>query len=170
MARTETIQIRKAVPIEFLEQEIDGLDGTSRAWNDILLKKQLELVRYRYLGMTMITATKLLRVNLQTGYNWQSAWNESGIEGLRALNAKSSPRMDAEEMRSVADAACENGMSTEDVADYIRENYGIDMSVSQVKRKLFRMGLMLESVEYLVKTPDGQAVRRIEKWKPSDRG
>ncbi len=96
MARTEMIQIKMSVPIELLEREIDKLEETGDTWNDKLLKKQLELIRYRYLGMTMITATKLLRVNLQTGYNWQSVWNESGLDGLRELSANSSPRMSAE--------------------------------------------------------------------------
>lgn len=165
MARTETIQIKKTVPIELLEQEIDKLDGTTRTWNEILLKKQLELIRCRYLGMTMITATKLLRVNLQAGYNWQSVWNESGIEGLRELSSKASPRMGTKEMWDVANVACERDMSTGDVAVYIKSNYGIDLSVSQIKKRFLKMGLLLESVERLVRSADGPVVQRVEKWR-----
>ncbi len=68
-------------------------------------------------------------------------------------------------MRNVADLACENDMSTADVAEYIKSNYRIDISVSQIKKRFLKMGLLLISVDHLVQSADGPVVQHNEKWR-----
>ena len=142
MGRGKTIEIIRSVPLELIEAEIDKLDGTVRTKSDIVIKKRLELIRYRYKGLSMVVATDLLRINVQTGYNWQSVWNQYGMDGLISLPLSGRPALlDSDQMNHVIDVVKNEPMSTDQIVSYIKEQYGVEYTTAQIKDKMLKMGL-----------------------------
>lgn len=142
MGKIKSIEIVRNVPLELIEAEIDKLDGTVRTKSDIVVKKRLELIRYRYKGLSMIVATDLLRINIQTGYNWQSVWNQFGMDGLISLPLSGRPSLlDSNQMSQVVEVVKKDHMSTDQIVSYIKEEYGVDYTPTQIKNKMFKMGL-----------------------------
>ena len=80
MAGVEQIEIQRHVDLKTIESRIQELDADSKKLKKTL--ERLRFIRLRYLGYSVPEASSISGVSVQTGYNWQDAWNERGMESL----------------------------------------------------------------------------------------
>ena len=81
MVAVERIEISKPVSLEIIDNRMKEIESETKRQRKILQK--LRFVRLRYLGYTVPEACRIENVSVQTGYNWQDQWNESGFDSRR---------------------------------------------------------------------------------------
>lgn len=141
MGDVETIPIQRKVPLEDIEEEIDRLD--SMAGKTVSnTRRRLEFVRLRYKGRSVAEATDIMGINLQTGYNWQASWNESGMDGIVPGVSTGRPaRLTDDQKTRLADTVDRELMTTNEARRYVKDEFGVEYSYKQVSVILRKLGL-----------------------------
>src|SRR5512136_2520977 len=76
MSKPEQIPLQRHMSQDELHKRLKTLE------NDVKVLKRLYFIKYRYNGLTVEQASKLVGISKPIGYIWQSRWNEKGYEGL----------------------------------------------------------------------------------------
>lgn len=142
MARPESIQIVRHVPL-------DGLDGLMRGSKMNLtpaqiatVERNLCFIRMRYNGFSVEQAASAVGITKPTGFRVQGLWNESGFEGIiPGYSGGRKPRLSEEQTAALADRLASEPMSTRSVRLYVRDEFGVDYSEKQIHVILGRMGM-----------------------------
>jgi transposase len=77
-----------------------------------------------------------LDIPLRTGHDWVKKWNEKGIDGLRHKKGAGRPSFLSNKQLEELDnwMRKKEYLVTNDVYFYIKDNFGIDYSLKQVRR------------------------------------
>ena len=95
----------------------------------------------RYRGYSVTEASDALGINIQTGYNWQTAWNDRGVDSLIPKVSTGRPSsMTDDQKRLLMEQVSKKNMTTNDVRRFISERMKIDYSEKQVHVILKKMG------------------------------
>ncbi len=143
MSNVEREFIDMSVPIEELAIHIERLRADpGRGARGEKAIKRLGFVQLRYQGFTVDRAASIVGVSVQTGYNWQKSWNESGMGSVMPrYGGGRTSRMTDEQKTVLKSMAGTERMTTFQARDFIRTEFGLEYSVKQVHVILNSLGL-----------------------------
>ena len=94
------------------------------------------------LGYPVLDCAKILSINSQIGYNWQAAWNESGMDSVIPNYEGGRPSKITEEQRSrLKEQVDRENMTTGEARQFMKDVFHVEHSVKQVHIILSGMGL-----------------------------
>ena len=139
MVAVEQIEISKQVSLDAIDRRLSEIDGRIKKQQKVIQK--LRFVRLRYLGYTVTEACRIENVSIQTGYNWQEQWNESGFDSLEPRYAGGRPAsMTDDQKERFFNAVARDQMTTSQAGSYIEENYGIRYTPKHIREMLRKRG------------------------------
>ena len=129
MSKPEQILLHKHMSQDELKKRIKTLE------NNVKVLKRLYFIKYRYNGLTVDQASKLVGISKPVGYIWQSRWNEKGYEGLIPRYAGGRPsKMDRDQKSRLNQLLSEKSVwTTEEVRLLIEKEFGISYTPKQVR-------------------------------------
>ena len=136
MARPEQIAIVRHVTNEELDARIKKLE------KDTKVLQRLYFVKHRYAGKSVEAASELVGITKNNGYIWQRRWNKKGYKGLipRYAGGKPSKLDESQKTRLRELIAKRDDWTTKEVRDLIRDEFGVEYSLKQVRVILRKMG------------------------------
>ena len=157
---TERDLIDTSIPMEALSIRIQGLRLEEQTPRVVKAIKRIGFVQLRYQGFSVRRSAEIIGISTQTGYNWQSAWNECGMESVfpRYSGGRES-RMTEEQRRALREAVSRGRMSTAEARDWLMDAYGLDYSMKQVHIIRGGLGLRHVPVGRLPETPEADPGR-----------
>lgn len=139
MVAVEQIEISKQVSLDAIDRRLSEIDGRIKKQQKVIQK--LRFVRLRYLGYTVTEACRIENVSIQTGYNWQEQWNESGFDSLEPRYAGGRPASLTDDQKErFFNAVARDQMTTSQAGSYIEENYGIRYTPKHIREMLRKRG------------------------------
>jgi len=109
---------------------------------DVRVLERLYFIRFQYKGMSVQEASDFVGVTKATGYNWLKLWNEGGYEALIPKFAGGKPsKLSEKELKELKNMLQDGQFTTKEVHDLIKEKFGVDYSLSQIRRILKSMGM-----------------------------
>ena len=139
MVKTEMYPIKKWMGVDELNKQIKTLE------KNVKVLKRLYFVKYRYSGDTVEVASKKIGVTKMMGYEWQRRWNKDGYTGLipRYAGGRPSKLTDQhkEELKTLLKER--NDWSTNEVMRLVKERYGVEYSLKQIRVILRGFGMKL---------------------------
>ena len=140
---TERFRIDKTVPIGDIEERMGDLRKMGQSAMVRRSLSRLGFIHLRYRGFTVRDAAGVVGVSVQTGYNWQNAWNACGLESVSTdCHTGRIPRLLSDDVNEVVEYVASNNLSTAGASEYISERFGIDYSTKQVHMILSGSGLI----------------------------
>ena len=132
-----------SVPIEEIAIRIEAIrNDPNRGAKGERAIKRLGFVQLRYQGFTVDKAASIIGVSIQTGYNWQKAWNEFGmVSVMPRYGGGRTSRMTEEQRNLLKSVVGSEGMTTFQARDFINDEFGLEYSVKQVHVILNLLGL-----------------------------
>lgn len=138
--------ITKTVSMEVTDQEIDQEMEALRA--AISEKKELRgierliFIRMRREGVEMEKAMRICGISKPTAYEWQDNWNERGLDSVRPNYGGGAPRrLSDDQLERVKDELDRReGMTTEEVRGFIKDEFGVTYTPKQVSVRLRALG------------------------------
>lgn len=142
MANREHERIETTVPIEDIEQAMSRVRADGSGCPDNALKR-LGFIHLRYRGFALTKSAEIMGISIQTGYNWQNAWNTYGMESVFAVPKDGRRPLMTDEQRALLIRTVSSGiMTTSEASDLIFREFGISYSTKQVHIILSRGGLV----------------------------
>ena len=139
MVAVERIEISRPVSLEIIDNRMKEIESETKRQRKILQK--LRFVRLRYLGYTVPEACRIENISVQTGYNWQYQWNESGFDSLEPNYAGGRPAsMTEEQKEKFFNAVARDQMTTTQAGHFIEQNYGIRFTPKHIREMLRKKG------------------------------
>ncbi|AIZ56018.1 hypothetical protein Mpt1_c07670 [Candidatus Methanoplasma termitum] len=139
MAGIELIPISKPVDLKFIEGKLKEIEAESKKQKKA--GERLEFIRLRYLGYSVPEACMIKGITIQTGYNWQSSWNENGIDSVMPNYGGGRPSaMTLEQKERFRDAVARDMMTTVEAGAFVREHFGIEFTPKHIRSMLRSMG------------------------------
>ncbi len=139
MVGVEQIDISKPVNLEYINQQIKTLGTESKKLAKMV--ERLQFIRLRYLGYSVVEASNIQNITVQTGYNWQKAWNESGWDSLEPKFAGGKPaKMTPEQKEMFKSAVDRDMMTTLEAGAYLERTFQIKFTPKHVREMLRKMG------------------------------
>lgn len=139
MAGVEQIEIQRHVDLKTIESRIQELDADSKKLKKTL--ERLRFIRLRYLGYSVPEASSISGVSVQTGYNWQDAWNERGMESLAPNYGGGRPAaMSPEQKERFKAAVARDMMTTAEAGAYLKNEMGFEFTPKHIRSMLRSMG------------------------------
>lgn len=145
MTNIEHVEIVKHVPLDELEALIDSIESR----NDLTpvekrrMVQRLSFIRLRYKGYSVAESADILDINRQSGYNWQSAWNNGGSEALKpGFDGGAPSKLTPEQKKDLASYVDGRELCTESVVEHVERSYGVRYSGMQISRILRKEGLV----------------------------
>ena len=139
MVAVEQIEISRAIDLNIIERRMKNLESLTKRQQRILQK--LRFVRLRYLGYTVPEACRIEGISIQTGYNWQEQWNDSGFDALEPNYAGGRPASLTEDQKErFFSAVARDQMTTTQAGRYIQDNYGITFTPKHIREMLRKRG------------------------------
>ena len=136
MVKTEIYRIERKMPEDDLKRLIRSLERSTK------MLKRLLFIRYRYDGDSVETASKRIGITKMMGYLWQERWNRDGYKGLIPRYARKGPSKMTLEQKTELKERLKNGQyTTPQVREIIRNEYGIEYTMTQVWVILKGMGM-----------------------------
>ncbi|ABE51799.1 hypothetical protein with DNA-binding homeodomain [Methanococcoides burtonii DSM 6242] len=129
MVKTEMYPIQKKLTYEELNKRIRYIE--------ILIKilDRLYFVRYRYMGDSVEEAARKVGVTKRVAYVWQKRWNRDGYAGLLPRYAGGRPSKLTDDQKSDLKfyLRMQENWTTARVRELIRDKFGVDYSLKQVR-------------------------------------
>jgi putative transposase len=137
MTKPEQIPVQRHLSLENLEQKIKFLERDTR------ILKRLYFIKFRYQGDSVEKASERVGVTRMVGYLWQQRWNEQGYEGLIPRFAGGRPsKLNSEQKERLLELLREREhWTTEEVRRLIREEFGVEYTLKQVRMILKKAGM-----------------------------
>jgi putative transposase len=109
---------------------------------DVRILERLYFIRFQYKGMGVEEASDYVGVTKATGYNWLKLWNKGGYEALIPQFAGGKPsKLSEHELEELKNMLQDEQFTTREVHDLVKEKFGVDYSLSQIRRILKSMGM-----------------------------
>lgn len=139
MAGVEQIEIQRHVDLKVIEKRIKELDSDSK--RIVRMKDRLSFIRLRYMGYSVTEACRIIGITVQTGYNWQDAWNRDGMDSLAPNFGGGRPAaMSPEQKERFKNAVARDMMTTTEAGAYLRDEMGIEFTPKHIRSMLHSMG------------------------------
>jgi len=139
MAGVEQIEISKPVDLKAIENRLREMEAMNKKQKKAA--ERLEFIRLRYLGYSAPEACTIRNVSIQTGYNWQKAWNESGMDSVMPNYGGGRPSsMTAEQKERFKNAVARDMMTTVEAGAYLKDHMGFEFTPKHVRSMLRSMG------------------------------
>ncbi|MDR1405337.1 MAG: transposase [Candidatus Methanoplasma sp.] len=139
MAGVEQIEISKPVDIGAVESRIKDITVESRKQRKAC--ERLEFIRLRYLGYSVPEACSIKGITIQTGYNWQKAWNEDGMDSVVPNYGGGRPAsMTKDQRERFRNAVDRDMMTTVEAGAFVKDNFGIEFTPKHIRSMLRSMG------------------------------
>ena len=144
MVNKEHIPIREWLPRETIEYMMaHQKDNRSKA------AKRLRFVISRYDGRPIFEICEEMGITVQTGYNWQNEWNESGTGSLDLKKQKGRPpKIDEETLNGILETVDREQMTTGQARSLIKDRCGVTFTKKHV-RTILRKNGFIHPDEYL---------------------
>ena len=109
---------------------------------DVRVLERLYFIRFQYKGMSVQEASDYVGVTKATGYNWLKLWNEGGYKSLIPQFAGGKPsKLSEKELKELKNMLQYKQFTTKEVHDLVEEKFGVNYSLSQIRRILKAMGM-----------------------------
>lgn len=109
---------------------------------DVRVLERLYFIRFLYKGMDVPEASDFVGVSKGTGYNWLKLWNKGGYKALIPNFAGGKPpKLSENEIKELKNLLKDDQFTTKEVHGIIKEKFGVDYSLSQIRRILKSMGM-----------------------------
>ena len=97
---------------------------------------RLHFIQQLYEGHSVQEACEILKMPRRTGYNWLKKWNEGGLEGLNHAKGAGRPSFITDDQLKEVDEfiRSNDSLGTKDVYYFIKDKFGVDYSLKQVRR------------------------------------
>lgn len=128
MTKTEQIPIQHHLSINELNKQIRELEKTTR------ILKRLYFIRYRYEGVSVEEAAKLVGISKPVAYQWQERWNIDGQNGLKPRFAGGSPSKLSNEQKEKLKILLneKENWSTKEIKELILKEFAVQYTHKQV--------------------------------------
>lgn len=154
MANTERIGVVRHIPLDGLDELIDsiGLQDDLIPAEKKRMVQRLSFIRLRYKGYSVAESADILKINRQSGYNWQSAWNSGGPDALKPGFGGGAPSRLTSEQRGelatyVGGGACPRNLSSTMLRRHTASSIrGCRSPASSIRRGLCVAGTLLRTV------------------------
>jgi putative transposase len=102
---------------------------------------RLGFIRLRYLGYSVVETCAISGITIQTGYNWQKAWNYSGMDSIMPNYGGGRPAsMTPEQKARFKEAVARDMMTTVEAGAFVKEHFGIEFTPKHIRSMLRSMG------------------------------
>jgi putative transposase len=124
------LKVESYMSVEDLNTHIRKFEG------DCKTATRLHLIKLAMKTGNLKEACEILDIPIKTGQDWVKKWNKNGIDGLRHKKGAGRPSYLLEGQFEELDEWMEGKeyLVTKDVYSYIKEHFGIDYSIKQVRR------------------------------------
>lgn len=128
MSKTEQIPIQHHLSINELNKQIRELEKTTR------ILKRLYFIRYRYEGVSVEEAAKLVGISKPVAYQWQERWNIDGQKGLNPKFAGGAPSKLSDEQKEKLKILLNERekWSTKEIKELILNQFAVQYTHKQV--------------------------------------
>lgn len=122
-------EIIKHIPVKELDKRIKTLE------KDVKVLNRLHFIKACYSGMTIKEAAELSAVSESNAYIWFNRWNKEGPEGLIPKYAGGRPSYLTDDEKETLKELLEQEevLTTEKAHKIIKENFGVDYTLKQVR-------------------------------------
>jgi len=136
MSRKREIPVKKRLSYGGLRKQIKN-------GSDNRLLQRLCFIMALYEGDSVKEASRKVGVVKSTGYNWLHRWNDDGLEGLRPdFGGGRPPKLSYKAREKLREALEEKHCwTTREAGRLIREEYGVEYSMSHLRRILRVLGM-----------------------------
>ncbi|WP_300606397.1 helix-turn-helix domain-containing protein [Methanohalophilus sp.] len=136
MVKKEVYPIQEKVSLKELNKRIKYIETL------IKILDRLYFVRYRYMGDSVEEAARKVGVTKRTGYIWQRRWNRDGYPGLLPrYKGGRPPKLNLEQKAELKQYLVQNKkLTTQQIKEYIEEEFGVDYSLKQVRLIIKMLG------------------------------
>ncbi len=142
MPNAEHLYVDTRIPISEIEIRMNALRSKSVTPRDKRALARLGFIHLRYDGFSIEAAAEVIGISKQTGYNWQRAWNEDGLDSIFPDFAGGrTRRLSAQQLDVLINEADSRKMTTMEAKSYIFEEFGISYSEKQVHQILSSSGM-----------------------------
>jgi len=137
VSKPEQIPLQKHMSQEELQKRIKTLE------NDVKVLKRLYFIKYRYNGLTVGQAGKLVGISKPVGYIWQSRWNEKGYDGLIPRYAGGRPsKLDQDQKDRLNQLLGQKSVwATEEVRLLVEKEFGVEYTPKQIRIIVKTLGM-----------------------------
>jgi len=104
---------------------------------DVRVLERFYFIRFQYKGMSVQEASDYVGVTKATGYNWLKLWNEGGYKALIPQFAGGKPsKLSENQLKELKTMVQNEQFTTKEIHDLIKEKFGVNYSLSQIRRIL----------------------------------
>ena len=105
-------------------------------------RRRLDFILLRYEGISTKEASERMGLCLQTGYNWERAWNSNGIDSIIPNYGGGRPsKLNEEQLEIFRKEVIESGMGINEAHRFVEERFGVVYSRKQIYVILTKLGL-----------------------------
>lgn len=142
MPNAEHIFVDTRIPLSEIEIRMNALRAGAVTPSDKRALDRLGFIHLRYNGFSVESASEVVGISRQTGYNWQRAWNENGLDSVIPGFSGGRPRrISPEQMERLVADVNSGRMTTSEARSYIADEFGISYSEKQVHEILAGAGM-----------------------------
>lgn len=142
MANKEHERIDTTVPINEIEQAMTRVRTEGSGYPDNVLKR-LGFIHLRYRGFTLRKSAEVMGISIQTGYNWQNAWNADGMQSVFTVPKDGRRSLMTDDQRALLiRIVASDIMTTSEASDLVSREFGISYSTKQIHVILSQGGLI----------------------------
>jgi len=137
MSRPEQISIQKHMLREELLTRIKTLEKNTK------VLQRLYFIKYRYDGLSVEKASRLVGVAKPVAYTWQKRWNDGGYEGFIPRYAGGRPsklsKSQIEQLKLLLKE--KDSWTTDEVRSLILNEFGVEYTLKQVRIIAKKLGM-----------------------------
>jgi len=151
------------IVINFTEEEIDLLKEEKACNTHPIIRKRVEVVYLKSIGISNQLIEKIVSVTHTTVTNYLKLYQQGGIEALKQLNYKGQKSKLHDFKEEIVESIEQNPVgSLKEAKARIAEITGIELSLNQIKEYLDKVGIKRRKVKQI---PDKLDIEAQEEYK-----
>lgn len=144
MANREHVTIWEWLPRDSIQEMLSYYEG-----RDQKVERKIRFILSRYDGMTMPVICAKMGMTVQTGYNWQNAWNRCGAGFLENRKPTGKPsKISIDKMDEILTEIDREQMTTSQARSIIKDRFGVVFTKKHI-RTILRKNGFIHPDEYL---------------------
>lgn len=152
-------EIIKHISVKELDERIKALE------KDVKVLNRLHFIKACYSGMSIKEAAELSAVSQSNAYIWFNRWNEEGPEGIIPKYSGGRPSYLTDDEKETLKELLEQQevLTTEKVHKIIKENFGVDYTLKQVRIIVKSFGYIYSKAYPLNVESNPQEIEKFKK-------